>query len=99
MRPDANADVNANADAKLSKTICPPPLKGVDIITVLSYPNNMPFKHIYLKHLKHIFMHHILSLSRQTSSTVKKANPVGLIDVGMFQTIANKLLKQITQGI
>ena len=31
-RPDANAD--ADADADRSKTICRPPLKGVDIITV-----------------------------------------------------------------
>ena len=29
-RPDANANVNANADAIRSKTICRPPLKGVD---------------------------------------------------------------------
>ena len=34
VRPDANA----NADANRSKTICRPPLKGVDII--------IPFKHI-----------------------------------------------------
>ena len=33
-RPDANANANAdaNADANCSKTICQPPLKGVDII-------------------------------------------------------------------
>ena len=37
MRPDANADANADADADAdanrSKTICRPPLKGVDITT------------------------------------------------------------------
>ena len=32
VRPDANADANADADANRSKTICRPPLKGVDIM-------------------------------------------------------------------
>ena len=34
VRPDANA----NADANRSKTICRPPLKGVDIITSRGLP-------------------------------------------------------------
>ena len=33
VRPDANADANANANR--SKTVCRPPLKGVDIIIIL----------------------------------------------------------------
>ena len=32
VRPDANAYADADADANRSKTICRPPLKGVDII-------------------------------------------------------------------
>ena len=32
VRPDANADADADADANRSKTICRPPLKGVDIM-------------------------------------------------------------------
>ena len=37
VRPDANADANtdADADANRSKTICQPPLKGVDITKFL----------------------------------------------------------------
>ena len=31
-RPDSNANANADADADHSKTICRPPLKGVNII-------------------------------------------------------------------
>ena len=33
VRPDANANADADADGNRSKTICRPPLKGVDIIT------------------------------------------------------------------
>ena len=39
MRPDANANADADADAdpNRSKTICRPPLKGVDIIINASF--------------------------------------------------------------
>ena len=50
MSPDANANADADADADAnanrSKTICRPPLKGVDIIIELS------MKYIFLKTLK-----------------------------------------------
>ena len=36
VRPDANAD--ADADANRSKTICRPPLKGVDIMNEVAPP-------------------------------------------------------------
>ena len=37
VRPDANANANANADANRNKTICQPPLKGVDIMIINFY--------------------------------------------------------------
>ena len=37
VRPDANADSDADADANRSKTICRPPLKGVDIISTFNF--------------------------------------------------------------
>ena len=36
VRPDTNANNEANADANRSKTICRPPLKGVEIIILYS---------------------------------------------------------------
>ena len=37
VRPDANANADADTDANRSKTICRPPLKGVDITKIYYY--------------------------------------------------------------
>ena len=51
VRPDANADADTDTDANRSKTICRPPLKGVDIIKCHCHALMQKFKK-FTKHAK-----------------------------------------------
>ena len=53
VRPDANANADADADANHSKTICRPPLKGVDIIYVCNKGLLSSILWEYARHRRH----------------------------------------------